>query len=239
MRMLTVRSFPIAIRMFLRAEKRWYFMHLDLATIMIRLLVVATCLPVHEWAHAYSAYKLGDKTAYYQGRMTINPLAHLDPFGTIMLVLVGIGWAKPVPVNANNFKNSRVGMAITAIAGPLANLLLATLFLIVFKLLYIFPGVITSFNPTIYDPVMTLFQTMMSINLMLAVFNLLPIPPLDGSRILGLILPKKAAYWFYAYQQYIVMVLMAAVFFGLLDVPIQFLARALFNVINFLTGFIR
>lgn len=214
-------------------------MSLDLPTILIRLLVVATCLPVHEWAHAYTAYKLGDKTAYYQGRMTINPLAHLDPFGSIMLVLVGIGWAKPVPVTTRNFKNPRVGMAITAIAGPLANLLLAALFMIIFKLLFVFPEVIVSFNPAIYDPIMTLFQTMLSINLMLAVFNLLPIPPLDGSRILELILPRKAAYWFYAYQQYIMFALMAAVFFGLLDVPIQFLARALFNMLNFLTGFIR
>ncbi len=167
-----------------------------LQTLFIRLVAVLLILPVHEFAHAFTANKLGDRTAYYQGRLTINPIKHLDMIGTLALMFVGIGWAKPVPVDPRNFKNRRSGMAITAAAGPVSNLIMGYLSMLVYKLIVM--GYLNyGWSGAWLDVTLLLFSTFILLNLSLAIFNLLPIPPLDGSKILMLILPTKAEYYFY------------------------------------------
>jgi len=148
-----------------------------------------TSLPIHEWAHAWAAFQLGDDTAARAGRLTINPLAHLDPIGTISLLVFGFGWGKPVPVNPYRLRGDmRRGQALVSIAGPLSNLVLAMLAAAPFRLgwLSLFGGASTvSLNGILFQ--------FISINLALAVFNLIPFPPLDGSRVLAWLLPQEWA----------------------------------------------
>ena len=148
--------------------------------VIIGGLIIA--LAFHEAAHAFVAYKLGDSTAKMAGRLTINPLKHLDPFGTLALIFFRFGWGKPVPVNPRNFKNPAVGNLLVALAGPATNILIALVL-----------GGITILLPP--NSLLTLvISTVVYINILLAFFNLLPIPPLDGSKILGLFLSEESAY---------------------------------------------
>lgn len=194
------------------------------------LLVV---FPVHEMAHGFAAYLLGDKTAKYQGRLTMNPLAHMDPFGSLMMLLVGVGYAKPVPVNPYNFKNRKAGMALTALAGPLSNLLMAILSVGLYRVLIIF----VSDGWTLTLLRMGLVELFASINISLAMFNLLPIPPLDGFRIISYVLPDKWVFMVNRYQQVITLVVLVVVFTGILDVPLNFLHNAVYGLILRMFGF--
>ncbi len=154
------------------------------------ILMVFISLPIHEVAHGLVANWLGDDTAYYQGRLTLNPFAHLDLFGTISMVLFGYGWAKPVPVNPRRFKcNMRLGMALTALAGPVSNLILALLCTILLKSSNLIGDVS---GQEFFYFLGWVFASMCIANIGLAFFNLLPIPPLDGSRILNYFLPYRA-----------------------------------------------
>ena len=155
--------------------------------IAARILIAALILPFHELAHGWMANKLGDSTAKWMGRLTLNPIKHLDPIGSVLLIFTGYGWAKPVPINPRNFKNQKQGMAITAAAGPIANLLIALVFMILWK---IAAYMSYAMDLTFLNVLSTLLLYIVSINVGLAVFNLLPIPPLDGSRIVGLFLPE-------------------------------------------------
>jgi len=165
---------------------------LDMAALLVNFAAMAVvlllCLPMHEYAHAWAAKKLGDDTAWMHGRLTLNPSKHLDIFGTLMILMVGFGYAKPVPVNPRNFKNYKKGMALTAAAGPLSNLIMAVAFCVVVNFMWYF-------QPAEPDDVFRLlygfFSTLFSVNVSLMVFNLIPFPPLDGSRILDLVLPGK------------------------------------------------
>ncbi len=164
------------------------------------VLMVFISLPIHELSHAFIAYKLGDDTAYYQGRLTLNPFAHLDLLGTISMVLFGYGWAKPVPVNPMRFRgNMRRGMALVALAGPVSNLLLGFVFIVLLKLSNMLGG--ATGNDFFYF-LGWIFGVMFSSNIGLAFFNLLPIPPLDGSRILNYFLPYKAQVFFDNLERY-------------------------------------
>jgi Zn-dependent protease len=167
----------------------------DPVSIISRLLslafIVFITMPIHEYAHAQVAYWLGDKTAYYNGRLTLNPIKHLDPIGSALIVLFGFGWAKGVPVNPMNFKNPKRGMALTALAGPVSNLLMAFIFTF-FDVLTAFlaiKGVITD------ELLLTMLTEFLGyaaiINIALALFNFIPIPPLDGSKIIYAILPDR------------------------------------------------
>lgn len=202
-----------------------------LAGVFASLFVVFCTLPFHEYAHALVATKLGDQTARLSGRLSLNPMRHIDPLGALMIVLVGFGYAKPVPVNPRNFKNPKVGMALTALAGPGANLLMAIVFLLLKNIILLFP---TS-NPIVLA-LAYFFIFAASINIGLAVFNLLPIPPLDGSRILQLIIPSKYYFKFLQYERYVVIVVFVLLLTGILSRPLGYLQTLLYNGLNFLVS---
>ncbi len=211
--------------------------------ILSALIVVFFVLPFHEWAHGFVAYKLGDRTAKQSGRLTLNPLAHIDPFGSMLLLLIGFGWAKPVPVDSRYFKNPKVGMSITALAGPVANLLAAVVSGLIMNGILAAAGNImvysmyTSSGSGILIYVLDFFMFLMTINISLAVFNLIPIPPLDGSKILMGFLPDSAVNWLYQHEQFfsiaLFIIVMAGGFRGGLISNIQ---NLLFNGINWLTS---
>ena len=201
--------------------------------VLSRCFVVFCCLPIHELAHGLMAYALGDRTAKNQGRLSLNPLAHLNPIGTVMIFLFGIGYANPVPVNPRNFKNVKGGMALTALAGPSANLLMG--FISVWGY-YIFARVGAG-NSFLYAVAM-FFLYAAQINVMLAVFNLLPIPPLDGSKIIAAVLPDKVYYKYMMYERYIMIALMVLLFIGVLDTPISYLTSILMRFISIIPALV-
>jgi len=168
-------------------ERFLYFGLNELPYVLVALLIAFS---VHEFSHAYVAYKLGDPTAERAGRLTLNPIAHLDPIGTLMIFFAGFGWAKPVPVNLFILRDKRFAGVYISLAGPLSNLVIATLTLGLGYLL-IGTGVLDAISATrYYDPVINLINIIINLNLMLFVFNLLPIPPLDGYRIIEGLLPS-------------------------------------------------
>lgn len=184
------------------------------------LFVIFCVSPIHEYAHALTAYKLGDRTAKFQGRLTLNPLAHIDPIGAIMILVVGFGYAKPVPVNMRNFPRQRrkLYMGITALAGPLSNLIMALIMTVLYclflKLFLEDPG-------DMYYNLCIFFRYASVINISLAVFNLIPIPPLDGSRIMNAVLPDKYYYKLMQYERYIMLALFVLIYIGVLDKPLS------------------
>ncbi len=190
---------------------------LDLVSILIMVFVMTLSLSFHEYAHAWMANRLGDDTAALAGRLTLNPLRHLDPIGSMTFLFIGIGWAKPVPVNPSRFtkaKSIKRGMFLTSIAGPLANILLGTLAWILYCVIYTV-YLATSGGGQLTAALATLFYTLYSLNMLLAVFNLLPLPPLDGYRVFGVALPDRWYYTLMQYERYIGMVfLILVIFFG-------------------------
>ncbi len=195
--------------------------------LMARVFIVFCIMPIHEYAHALIASKLGDDTARLSGRLTLNPFAHVDPIGAIMILLVGFGYAKPVPVNPRNFKNPKKGMALTALAGPVSNLILALIFLIPAYGMQIF---VYDNNPMI-QAIAVFLSSAASLNVGLAVFNLIPVPPLDGSRIFNVIIPSKYYFKIMQYERYIVLAIFALLFFGVLDIPLNYVSNLLMKVL--------
>ena len=205
---------------------------LDIPTIIARIIVLLIAFTVHELAHAVTADYLGDPTPRRMGRITLNPLKHLDPFGTIMLIIAGFGWAKPVMVNPMNMRgNPRTSMAIVAIAGPLSNFVMAGIAAIFFRLGLVDINSLMRGAGTL-SLTNLLFQ-FLYINLALAFFNLLPVPPLDGSKILYAVLPAELVYRLRPLEQYGFMILFLVVFLvpQVLDVlvwgPVQVTAQLL------------
>jgi Zn-dependent protease len=202
--------------------------------ILAVLFIIFCILPLHEFAHGWMAEKLGDNTARYNGRLTMNPLASIDPLGALAILLFGFGWAKPVPVNPRNFRNPKRDMAITALAGPVSNLLAALVGALLYNLFYL---VLRPFLPDVLLLLLGFFfQYYIGINVMLAVFNLIPLPPLDGSRILGAFLSDRALFKYYQNQRVIMIVLFALLFMGVLDVPLGILQMGAQSAISWLAA---
>lgn len=179
-------------------------MNFDKVILMIaRLLALAVAFPFHESAHGLAALMLGDKSAKDAGRITMNPFKHFDLLGFALLMLVGFGWGKPVPVNAYNFKYKKSGIALTALAGPVSNLLLAYISIIVFKLVYIF-------LPSLQFLQLFLYYSIF-INISLMIFNLIPVPPLDGSRILYYFMDDESYFNYSRYSTILFIVLLIVI----------------------------
>ena len=196
---------------------------------------VLIAITFHEYCHGRMAYRLGDPTAAEAGRLTLNPLAHLDPIGTLMLLLFRFGWAKPVPVNFNRLNNPKRGMIYVSLAGPIANIAIALIFAFMLRLSYYLIGQITmTQNSSFFNILLTtlrgwliFLQTGVIINLALAIFNLIPVPPLDGSKILLGLLPYSQAYKFAKLEAYGPIFLLILVLSGIIG-------KVLFPIVFFL-----
>ena len=209
-----------------------------LLEILVSVIPSLICITLHELSHGYVAWRLGDNTAKNMGRLTLNPLKHIDVFGLLMMVVFKFGWAKPVPVNMNNFKNPKRGMAITALAGPVSNLIITVVFLFIYGLLYTALYSSTVGWYVLYGIYMTAY-----ISLALAIFNIIPIPPLDGSKVLFSLLSEEKYYKLMRYEKYGMLLLLAVVASGVLGSPLSratgwlfdklyAVARLAFNLVN-------
>jgi Zn-dependent protease len=205
---------------------------MDINNTIQQLIITAPpflfALTFHELAHGYTAWKLGDPTAKDQGRLTMNPLKHLDPFGVLAFFIMKIGWAKPVPVNPGYFRDPQKGMLLTALAGPVANLLLAVISAMLVKILAAIP-ITSQFMFNLINPMFDMIAASVWINVMLAVFNCLPIPPLDGSKVLMGVLPAEQAASYARLEPYGFIILLVLFYMGILG-------KVIMPIINFTVG---
>ena len=194
--------------------------HMDWAGLIDLLLSVAAillCLTVHETCHGLAACALGDPTAKRLHRLSLNPLRHIDPFGALMMLVAGFGWAKPVPVDPRYFRKPKLGMAITALAGPVSNLVMAYLALLLRAVLLAFyhPGSV------LLEGIIGFCETLAVLNVGLGIFNLISFPPLDGSKVLGAFLPDRAYYQLMRYEWWGMLLLMVLLWLGVFSAPLS------------------
>ena len=204
---------------------------------------ILIALTVHEVAHGWMAYKLGDPTAKAMGRLTLNPLKHLDPIGALCMLFFHFGWAKPVPINSRYFKKPKRDVALTALAGPLSNILMAFLGILLYSILraiFVQAGAASSFGATVQQLILYLLFYFYYLNLSLAVFNFLPVPPLDGSRIFLVFLPQKYYFGIMKYERYIQLALLLCLWLGFLDgvlsTLVGWLASGMFALVGLIPG---
>lgn len=206
---------------------------MNLQYIILLAPPILLALSFHEFSHGWVANKLGDPTAKLAGRLSMNPLVHLDPIGTLMIFLVRFGWARPVPVDPRYFSKPKRDMLLVSVAGPGANMILALLSGLLLRLFH--GGVFNFFPHNILQPLYLMVKFSLQINLALAIFNLLPIPPLDGSKILYGILPPKYDHIFNSLERYGGFVLMGLILFGMLS-GISVLGAFIYPFVNFFSG---
>lgn len=193
-------------------------------SILLALVPSLLCITLHELSHGYTAYLLGDDTAKKSGRLTLNPLKHLDPMGLLMLAVFHVGWAKPVPVNMFRFRKPKRGMAITALAGPVSNLLIAVLFMFLYGVFFI-----PLRDSTAGEYVLSMLQLTVYISLGLALFNFIPVPPLDGSKVLFSLLSDESYVKLMRYEKYGSVIMLALVASGVLGKPLSNLIEKVFD----------
>lgn len=209
----------------------------SLFEILLGVPITLIALTGHELAHAWVSTKLGDPTPRLEGRLSLNPLAHLDIMGTILMILTGFGWAKPVGVNPMYYKNRKGGMALVAAAGPIANFIMAFVTMLILGIFIVINNVYGVFGASI-QTISLICQTFALRNVAFMVFNLIPIPPLDGSKILGMFLPDKIYYKVLQYERYAIIIIMLLSFSGALDKILFFgynnIYLFIINIVNFL-----
>lgn len=220
--------------------------HMDwqrMLTTLFSAVAALICLTVHELCHGVTAYRLGDPTAKNAGRLTLNPIKHIDWLGLLLMVTAGVGWAKPVPVDMRRFKRPKRDMAITALAGPVSNFLLAWLFLLlasgVYRLGYslVWSAPYWVLEASVY--LIHFLSNAAALSVGLGVFNLFPVPPLDGSRVLFACLPDRFYYAVMRYERYIMLAVLALVWLGVLDKPLHFLVSHITNALCVVSFFPR
>lgn len=204
---------------------------IDILSLLYRLPAVFIGFSFHEFAHAYVANLLGDNTAKLEGRMTLDPMAHIDPIGIIMLILFRFGWAKPVPINPYNFKNRKKGIILVSLAGPVMNFFIAFIALFIYMTIYYKLGFI---NKIIENILVNIYF----INIGLGIFNLIPLPPLDGSKILVGFLPYKIEYNFFRYERYLYILLILLIFTDSINYILNPMFYGADRVISYLMSFL-
>ncbi len=205
---------------------------LDFSSLLSMVVIVCAsllCITFHETSHGFVAWRLGDPTAKQQGRLSLNPLRHVDIFGLLMMAVFRFGWAKPVPIDPRYFKNPRRGMAITAAAGPLSNVLLAFVALLVRSVLMFF---YLRSGSTVLWWLIQFTEYTAIISAGLAVFNIIPIPPLDGAKVIGIFLPDELYWKLMRYERYCMLLLMVILFTGVLNTPLVFLRNGLLDLLS-------
>ena len=211
----------------------WSFVTQTLLSVVPALI----CITLHEMAHGLVALWLGDTTARDAGRLTLNPLRHIDIWGLLMMVICGFGWAKPVPVNMYNFKNPKRGMALTALAGPAASIIISCLALALYGRVYA-----SLYDSAVGAYVLQMIELTAYLSCALAVFNILPIPPLDGSKVLFSLVSDRTYSWLMRYERYGFLILMALVFFNVISGPLSaatgWVYEKLFSIAQFTFGLV-
>ena len=216
---------------------------IDVLQIITKILIIFLVLPIHECAHAWAAHKMGDETAAYSGRLTLNPLAHIDILGALCLLITGFGWGRPVPINPLKFKKQRFGIAITAAAGPLSNLAVSFIAMIIYRIVLSLPGGSGYFLSSAGDitggfVILYILQFFILVNIGLAIFNLIPIPPLDGSKIISYFTSAKLDRWIYEHQLIVNAVFFAVIITGILSKPLNIIGGYVYDLFWFITNFI-
>lgn len=209
---------------------------LGLKEILLRLPIIFIAITVHEYAHGYAALKMGDPTAKLSGRLSMNPLAHMDIVGALSMLIFGFGWAKPVPINPNNFKNHKKGTVIVSLAGPISNLFLAFLGSVLYGIFRRigFGNFSSRFSEIFYG----LLAQLILLNVCFGIFNLVPFPPLDGAKIVGAFLPYKTYFKIMQYERYAFPILIVLMYLGIFDRILGVLITPIVSSLNALIALI-
>ena len=217
------------------------FQNLDwsiLTDIILSIIPVLLCITIHELAHGYTAFQLGDNTAKEMGRLTLNPVKHIDPVGLLAMAVFGFGWAKPVPVNMMSFKKPKRDMAITALAGPISNIILALIVLIILGFLIIPLGGFSPVQSDFQRITLNIIQRTAYLSIALAIFNMIPIPPLDGSKVLFSLVSDETYFKLMQYERYGMILLLVLMVTGIFSSTLGTLVSAIFEKFLVVTQFI-